>query len=177
MMRHSPPVRGFCQKLKGPLLTVCRRLHCPAHTGQGGCLPGFRHIPFTEDARLDFLSFQAFPDPQGRNWLGAVLYRCVGAVRRTTTCPHNSARSPAPPVPPGATQCECKTRLRHKSLRDHRKPQKKDDLTLYEKFDRISQFASPTAAQCNPAGTSATPHFPHAHPSTPRTLPPRRESG
>src|ERR1035438_3427668 len=61
----------------------------------------------------------------------------VGAV----SCTVPPARSTACP---GATQRECTTGLRHKSLRDHRKPKKKNVLTLYEKFARISQFASPT---------------------------------
>ena len=109
---------------------------------------------------------------------------------------HPPARSTACP---GATQRECTTSLRHKSLRDYRKPQKKNVLTLYEKFARISQFASPTAARCNPAGTPPVlrpalgctgcarnlfdwrplrRQFPHFHVARPSgALPPRRESG
>src|ERR1017187_8553307 len=116
----------------------------------------------------------------------------VGAV----SCTVPPARSTACP---GATQRECTTGLRHKSLRDHRKPQKKNVLTLYDKFARISQFASPTAARCSPAGTppalrpalGCTAHarnlfdwrplrrqFPHFHVARPSgALPPRRESG
>src|ERR1019366_9885070 len=89
----------------------------------------------TEHPNLDFPSFQSLPDPKGRNCPAAVLYRkCRSGLMhqppaRSTACS-------------GATQRECTTRLRHKSLRDHRKPQKKTVLTLYEKFARISQFAS-----------------------------------
>ena len=146
----------------------------------------------TEHANLDFPSFQSLPDPKGRNCPAAVLYRkCRSGLlhqppARSTACS-------------GATQRGCTTRLRHKSLRDHRKPQKKNVLTLYEKFARILQFASPTAARCNPAGTPPVlrpalgctgcarnlfdwrplrRQFPHFHVARPSgALPPRRESG
>src|ERR1039458_7320957 len=101
---------------------------------------------FTEHANLDFPSFQSLPDPKGRNCPAAVLYRKC----RSGPMHHLPARSTACP---GATQRECTTSLRHKSLRNYRKPQKNNALTLYEKFSRISQFASPTPARCNPAGT------------------------
>jgi hypothetical protein len=102
-------------------------------------------------------------------------------------------------VRPDATRRRCSARLRHEILRDHRKPQKEDGLTLYEKFARISQFASPAAARCNPVRTppalqpalgtgtpricSAGGHFGDGSPTSMRApehsggLPPHRESG
>jgi hypothetical protein len=37
-------------------------------------------LSFTADAHLDFLSFQALPDLEGRNAQAAVLYLCSGGV-------------------------------------------------------------------------------------------------
>src|ERR1017187_893154 len=81
----------------------------------------------------------------------------------------------APPQALGATQRECTTRLRHKTLRDLHKSQKEDGLYVYEEFARISQLASPTAARCNPgqrpmvslAPRHARPRA-HAPPGKPR---------
>ena len=83
---------------------------------------------------------------------------------------------------PDATRRRCSARLRHKILRDRRKPQKDAGLTLYEKFARVSQFASPLSFGV--IRSARVPPLPSGH-SMPRPatldysggLPQRRESG
>jgi hypothetical protein len=44
MMRHSPPVGGFCQKAEVRTLSLSAAVYTVLHTlFKGGCLPGFRH--------------------------------------------------------------------------------------------------------------------------------------
>src|SRR5450759_2851498 len=74
------------------------------------------------------------------------------------TLPVPTTRRAAPHlVRPDATWRRCSARLRHKTLRDRRKPQKEDGLLLYENFVRISRLASPTATRCNLLRTATVP--------------------
>jgi len=107
-------------------------------------------LSFTADAHLDFLSFQVLPDLEGRNAQAAVLYLCLGGVLCAIT------RTESRHVPPrwsGATQRECIASLRHKISFTRCKPWKEQGLNMYEKRTRISRFASPTAARCNPVSS------------------------
>src|ERR1019366_1922310 len=66
----------------------------PATAGSEGFARA-RHILFTPPAHLDFPSFQALPDPEGRNPPAAVLYRCLAGVLCPFAFPHNPARASA----------------------------------------------------------------------------------
>src|SRR5450759_3370265 len=98
---------------------------------RGACSP--RWAAVTSDAHLDFLSFQALPDPEGRNPQAAVLYLCLGGVLCAITC-RESRR--VPPRWSVATQRECIASLRHKISFIRCKPWKEHGLSMYEKRTR-----------------------------------------